>query len=78
MTFFRVKLHGKQIIPRQGGIDIRWRTAAGASLQIIASFADIDLPMPDLMEGETLWPTNASGGQTLRPNDIIVRLRAQA
>ena len=63
---------------RQGGIDIRWRTAAGASLQIIASFADGDLPMPDLMEGETLWPMHASGGPTLRPNDIIVRLRAQA
>jgi maltooligosyltrehalose trehalohydrolase len=63
---------------RRGGIDIRWRTAAGDRLQIVASFAEHGLPMPDLIPGETLWPADRPVGPDLQRNAIVVRLQREA
>lgn len=59
---------------RTGGLDVRWRTKSDATLQIVANFGDIELPMPELVEGESLWQLHPADTVTLLPNDIIVRL----
>jgi maltooligosyltrehalose trehalohydrolase len=56
----------------KGGLDVRWRTKSGDTLQIVANFGDIEHPMPALIEGESLWQS-ASVDKALLPNDIIVR-----
>jgi hypothetical protein len=43
-------------------------------LQIVANFADRELPMPALVAGESLWRLGAADAPALLPNDIIVRL----
>ena len=60
--------------PRMGGVDVRWRTEQGEVLQIVANFADHELPMPPLVEGESLWRLRGSEAEALVPGDIIVRL----
>jgi maltooligosyltrehalose trehalohydrolase len=60
--------------PRGGGLDVRWKTIAGDTLQIVANFADRELPMPSLSEGETLWRLHTADSEALRPSDVIVRL----
>jgi maltooligosyltrehalose trehalohydrolase len=60
--------------PRTGGFDVRWRTQKGDVLQIVANFADRQLPMPALVAGESLWQSHPAGTQALLPGDIIVRL----
>jgi maltooligosyltrehalose trehalohydrolase len=46
-------------------------------LQIVANFSDADLPMPPLIDGETLWPPQAAKQDLLAPARIIVRLHAR-
>ena len=60
--------------PRQGGVDVRWRTKRRETLQIVANFADHPLPMPELVAGECLWRGGPAEAQVLPPGDIIVRL----
>jgi maltooligosyltrehalose trehalohydrolase len=60
--------------PRGGGLDVRWKTIVGDTLQIVANFADRELPMPSLSEGETLWRLHTADSEALRPSDVIVRL----
>ena len=60
--------------PRQGGIDVRWQTEKGDTLQIVANFADRPLPMPKLVAGECLWRGGPAQEQALLPGDIIARL----
>ncbi len=59
---------------RTGGLDVRWRTADGEILQIVASFADHELPMPQLISGDELWRLRPADADALLPDDIIVRL----
>jgi maltooligosyltrehalose trehalohydrolase len=63
---------------RKGGVDTRWRTENGDILQIVANFADRELPMPMLVAGESLWRSGAANAPALLPNDIIVRLGEEA
>ncbi|WP_407158642.1 malto-oligosyltrehalose trehalohydrolase [Bradyrhizobium sp. STM 3557] len=60
-----------------GGIDVRWRTAQGDVLQIVANFSDRGLSMPPLIEGETLWPQQSVKQDMLAPACIIVRLHSE-
>lgn len=64
--------------PRMGGVDVRWRTEQGEVLQIVANFADHELPMPPLVAGESLWRLHGSEVEALVPGDIIVRLGQKA
>jgi len=57
-----------------GGIDVRWQTARGDTLQILANFTDHRLPMPQLTAGECVWRAGPSDVEELLPGDIIVRL----
>ena len=57
-----------------GGLDVRWRTRSGKALQIVTSFADDELDMPGLVQGETLWRTSAADKKMLLPNELVVRL----
>ncbi len=61
-----------------GGLDVRWQTASGDVLQIVANFSDGDLSMPALIDGETLWPPEVTKQDVLAPADIVVRLHAKA
>ncbi|MFC7697903.1 malto-oligosyltrehalose trehalohydrolase [Bradyrhizobium sp. GCM10028915] len=63
---------------RKGGLDARWRTQKGDILQIVANFADHELPMPALVAGESLWRLGAADAPALLPSDIIVRLGHEA
>ncbi|CUT13684.1 Maltooligosyltrehalose trehalohydrolase EC 321141 [Bradyrhizobium sp.] len=72
----RCKLLGED--QRKGGLDARWRTENGDILQIVANFADGELPMPALVAGESLWRSGAAEAPALLPNDIIVRLGQEA
>ena len=56
-----------------GGVDVRWQTARGDTLQIVANFADHWLTMPQLTGGDCLWREGRSGAQELPPGDIVVR-----
>jgi maltooligosyltrehalose trehalohydrolase len=47
-------------------------------LQIVANFADRELPMPALVAGESLWRLGAADAPELLPSDIIVRLGHEA
>jgi maltooligosyltrehalose trehalohydrolase len=60
--------------PRTGGLDARWRTEKGDILQIVANFADRELPVPALIAGESLWRLRPADTQGLLPGDIIVRV----
>lgn len=60
--------------PRTGGLNVCWRTANGTTLQIVANFADHELPMPGLVPGESLWRSLPADTQSLLPGDIVVRL----
>jgi maltooligosyltrehalose trehalohydrolase len=59
-----------------GGLDVRWKTASGDTLQIVANLSDGVLPMPALIDGDTLWPLQAVKQDVLAPADIVVRLRS--
>lgn len=59
---------------RTGGIDIRWQTSHGRTLQIATNFSDQAILSPPLIEGETLWgPEPGRGHLYLHASDIIVR-----
>ncbi|WP_404541985.1 malto-oligosyltrehalose trehalohydrolase [Bradyrhizobium sp. USDA 223] len=60
--------------PQMGGVDVRWQTEQGDVLQIVANFADHELPMPSLVDGESLWRLRRHVAGALGPGDIIVRL----
>lgn len=60
--------------PRQGGLDVRWQTKTGETLQLVANFGDHPLPMPELVRGECLWQAGPAEKHALAPGDIIVRL----
>ena len=59
-----------------GGLDVRWQTSKGDVLQIVANFSGGDLPMPSLIDGETLWPPQTANHDVLPPACIIVRLHS--
>jgi maltooligosyltrehalose trehalohydrolase len=56
-----------------GGLDIRWKTASGDTLQIVANFGQLEIPMPKLIEGENLWQSGRANGEALLPASILVR-----
>ncbi|MDX3965354.1 MAG: hypothetical protein QHD01_02000 [Bradyrhizobium sp.] len=56
-------------------MDVRWQTERGDALQIVANFAGHALPMPPLVEGESLWRLHPHAAEALVPGDMIVRLR---
>jgi hypothetical protein len=58
-------------------LDIRWKTTAGDTLQIVANFAKHELPTPNLIVGETLWRLLPADAQIFQASDIIVRLGRQ-
>ncbi|MDF0519485.1 malto-oligosyltrehalose trehalohydrolase [Bradyrhizobium yuanmingense] len=60
--------------PSMGGVDVRWQTEQGDVLQIVANFADHELPMPSLVDGESLWRLRPHVAGALGPGDMIVRL----
>jgi maltooligosyltrehalose trehalohydrolase len=64
--------------PRTGGLDARWRTEKGDILQIVANFADRELPVPALIAGESLWRLRPAETRALLPGDIIVRVGQEA
>jgi maltooligosyltrehalose trehalohydrolase len=55
-----------------GGVNVRWQTALGDDLQLIASFSDETLPLPPPDEAETLWPPDAPETHLL-PWQVVVR-----
>jgi maltooligosyltrehalose trehalohydrolase len=56
-----------------GGINVRWHTAKGDVLQIVASFSTQALPRPPLIDDEVLWGTKPGGAHLyLHPAEIIV------
>ncbi len=57
-----------------GGVDVRWQTARGDTLQIVVNFTDHCLPMPQLTAGECVWRAGPLDVEELLPGDIIVRL----
>ncbi|WP_244547375.1 malto-oligosyltrehalose trehalohydrolase [Bradyrhizobium sp. Gha] len=69
------RLLGKS--PRTGGLDTRWKTTAGDTLQIVANFTEHELPTPKLIVGETLWRLLPAHAQIFQASDIIVRLGRQ-
>ncbi|WP_453946611.1 malto-oligosyltrehalose trehalohydrolase [Bradyrhizobium sp. USDA 372] len=60
--------------PRFGGVDVRWQTEQGDVLQIAVNFADHELPMPSLVDGESLWRLRSHVAGGLGPGDMMVRL----
>ena len=60
--------------PRMGGVDVRWQTESGDVLQIVANFAGHELPMPALVDGESLWRLRPDVAGGLASGDMIVRL----
>ena len=38
-----------------GGLDVRWRTAKGLELRILANFINQDIAVPTAFGGECLW-----------------------
>ncbi|MBJ7407979.1 MAG: DUF3459 domain-containing protein [Bradyrhizobium sp.] len=60
--------------PRMGGVDVRWQTESGDVLQIVANFAGYELPMPALVDGESLWRSRPDVAGGLASGDMIVRL----
>jgi maltooligosyltrehalose trehalohydrolase len=63
---------------RTGGLDVRWQTQSGDVLQIVANFAERELAMPELVNGETIWRLSGTDSGILEPNAIIVRLGRQS
>jgi maltooligosyltrehalose trehalohydrolase len=59
---------------RTGGLDIRWKTASGDTLQIVANFGDVEIPTPVLVEGENLWQSGSADGEALLTDSIVIRL----
>jgi maltooligosyltrehalose trehalohydrolase len=58
---------------RQGGLNVQWQTAKGDELQIVTSFSQENLPMPRLIDGETIWRSSHSSDMALRHDQIVVR-----
>jgi maltooligosyltrehalose trehalohydrolase len=56
-----------------GGVNVRWRTAKGDELQIIANFASEDVPMPQTKIGNIVWASNSPSTDAVRPEQIILR-----
>jgi maltooligosyltrehalose trehalohydrolase len=56
------------------GLNVSWLTKQGATLQIIANFGVSDIPLPNLIEGETLWPHDMPHSNSLAPAGIFVRV----
>jgi maltooligosyltrehalose trehalohydrolase len=56
------------------GIDVRWRTASGACLQIITNFGSESVPMPNIIAGETLWPLASPIRNLIQPAEIFAQL----
>jgi maltooligosyltrehalose trehalohydrolase len=58
-----------------GGINVRWTTAKGRVLQILANFSDQPVIRPSVIEGETLWGfDNCERSLYLEPTELLVRL----
>lgn len=70
------KLSGEDA--RMGGLDVCWWTEQGDILQIVANFAEHELPLPALIAGENLWRLHPDGTETLTPGEINVRLGREA
>jgi maltooligosyltrehalose trehalohydrolase len=60
-----------------GGLNVRWWTARGDVLQIITNFAEDRLPLPALIDGETLWQSRPAQNEMISASQIIVRLHAE-
>ena len=58
--------------PRMGGVDVRWQTESGDVLQIVANFAGYELPMPALVDGESLWRLRPDVAGGLASGDMIL------
>jgi maltooligosyltrehalose trehalohydrolase len=56
----------------QGGINVRWRTARGRVLQIIANFANEDCFISEPIRGELVWQSNPFERDMLMANQIVV------
>ncbi len=56
-----------------GGVNVRWRTAKGDELQIIANFAAEDVPMPKVRVGNIIWASSSPSDEAVRPDQVIVR-----
>jgi maltooligosyltrehalose trehalohydrolase len=56
-----------------GRLDIRWKTASGDTLQIVANFGELEIPLPKLIEGENLWQSGLANWEALLPDSILVR-----
>ena len=56
-----------------GGVNVRWRTAKGDELQIIANFAAEDVAMPKVKVGNIVWASTSPSDEVVRPDQIIVR-----
>jgi maltooligosyltrehalose trehalohydrolase len=56
-----------------GGVNVRWRTAKGDQLQIIANFAAEDVAMPKDKIGNIVWASSSPSDEVVRPDQIVVR-----
>jgi maltooligosyltrehalose trehalohydrolase len=52
----------------KSGFDVRWQTAKGDELQIIANFGKDTLPMPRVVEREIVWSSGQRDETLLRPD----------
>jgi maltooligosyltrehalose trehalohydrolase len=59
------------------GLDVRWRTAKGLELRILANFTSRDVAASTAFEGERVWQSAQVRGQVLG-QDAIVVLRGAA
>jgi maltooligosyltrehalose trehalohydrolase len=56
------------------GIDVSWRAASGACLQIVTNFSSETLPMPSVIAGETLWPAPSTIKSMIQPAEVFAQL----
>ena len=56
-----------------GGFSVRWRTAKGDELQIIANFGGDDVPIPKSVVGNLVWASSSPDEFVVRPDQIYVR-----
>jgi maltooligosyltrehalose trehalohydrolase len=54
------------------GLDVRWRTAKGLELRILANFTSRDIAASTAFEGERVWQSAQVRGQVLGPDAIVV------
>ena len=60
---------------KTGGINIRWQTGHGLTLQITTNFLEQAILHPSLIQGDTLWGSEPGPGHLyLQASDIVVRL----